>query len=93
MVWVFFILFSNTIFPEYRVFELEIRDTKTEQSRKVQSTLDHLQYATYYPLKRDEQIRLLDYWMCWRRREPLTPLCQRPGGSDELKSESLSQSP
>jgi len=93
MAWVLISLFSNLCFSEYRVFELEITNTKTEQSRQVQSTLDHLQYATYFPLKRDEKIRLLDYWMCWRRKEPLTPLCQRPGESDTPKSESLPNSP
>lgn len=93
MSWVSIFLISNICFSEYRVFELEITNSETEQSRKVQSTLDHLQYATYFPLKRDEQIRLLDYWMCWRRQDPYTPLCQRPGESDTPKSESLPASP
>lgn len=83
----------HLLMSEYRVFDLLITNEASGQERRVQSILDPWQYGTYHPLKRDEKIEMIDTWMCWRRRPPKTPLCQRPGGLVPLKSESEADAP
>lgn len=59
---------------EYRAFELEIEDVDSGEIRRVVSTLDHIQYPEYYPLKPTEQIFYVDSWMC-RGRTNNRPIC------------------
>ncbi|MES2855345.1 MAG: hypothetical protein V4692_05760 [Bdellovibrionota bacterium] len=62
---------------EYRVFELKLTNSTTGQLRSVITTLDHLQYSTYYPVKKDETIEIADTWMCWMRSDPSQDPAQR----------------
>lgn len=90
MKWILWLALSPTfLFSEYRVFELQIVNDKTDKKRKVYSTLDWLQYRDYHHLSRDERVELLDTWMCWKRSKGFEkPLCKRPVAADTLKSES-----
>lgn len=92
MAWFLFcVFFAQQSWSEYRVFELKITDTVTKESRRVLSTLDPWQYGHYYPIGPNEKLEWMDHWMCWRRKEPFAPLCERPGRELELKSESEDQ--
>lgn len=63
---------------EYRAFELNIVNRTSGTSKKVYSTLDHIQYPQYYPLQKDEVAEYVDSWMCWENAEMYKPLCQKP---------------
>ncbi len=91
MPWLFIILSLQLSFAEYRVYELQITNTKTQKSRKVYSTLDWIQYRDYHHLSRDEEVYMTDHWMCWKRADFFKPLCQRPVTEEGLKSEALDQ--
>lgn len=69
-----FVLFAHA---EYRVFELEIMDIESGKARNVQSTLDHIQYRTYYPVGRNEVVSYIDSWMCWENTNGFRPACER----------------
>ena len=62
---------------EYRVFTLDIINEETGKTRTVQSTLDHIQYRTYYPLKAGEYVSYVDSWMCWENTNGFRPACER----------------
>ena len=85
IVWL--VLSPAFLFSEYRVFELRIVNTETDESRTVRSTLDWIQYRDYHHLSRDERVELVDHWMCWKRSGQFKPLCRRPVTADTLKSE------
>jgi hypothetical protein len=83
------ILFFATSFmtlnvrAEYRVFELSI-ENEAGQARTVLSTLDDLQYPSYYPIKKTEKVTIQDSWMCWKRsdhsQDPAQRFCPNPRG-------------
>jgi hypothetical protein len=58
-----------TAHAEYRVFVLKIEDSTTGQSRTVETTLDHLQYAGYYPVRSNEKVTIQETWMCRNRSD------------------------
>jgi hypothetical protein len=72
---------SATASAEYRVFELTIT-SESGQTRTVQSTLDHLQYSSYHPVKKDEKVEIAATWMCWTRsdvsQDPAQRYCPNP---------------
>lgn len=63
---------------EYRVHRLLIRNVETGAERTIASTLDHMQYTGYYPLKRNETIEYVTSWRCWGRTDGFKPLCPQP---------------
>ncbi len=63
---------------EYRVFILEIRNTQNQNVRQVHSTLDPTQYASVYPLNKDEIILYQDSWLCPGNTSHLKSFCPRP---------------
>ena len=75
---VFLICFFVTVKvkAEYRVFTLEI-ENETGQTRTVTSTLDDIQYPSYYPLRKGEKVKIQDSWMCYRRSDSSQDLAQR----------------
>ncbi|RME17060.1 MAG: hypothetical protein D6797_03215 [Bdellovibrio sp.] len=80
MKWLsFFLFFSYSFagFSEYRVYQLQLT-LPNGQTRNFLSTLDHIQYATYYPLPPQASLKLLDSWMCWERTNHLSDFCPNP---------------
>src|SRR6185312_13871251 len=82
----FILTFSVFIFPdlvlgEYRAYELKITNTDTSQSRTVVSTIDNLQYSTYYPLQKSEIIEYVDSWMCYGNTGDFQSICPKPDRS------------
>lgn len=77
--WIFLILIlaGTSIKAEYRVFELEIENTTTGTIRNIQTTLDHLQYARYHPVRRDEVVRYITSWMCYENTNDFRPYCKK----------------
>lgn len=75
---IFILLFIQSVFAEYRVFILEIRNPKKRQSRQIQSTMDPIQYASVYPLQLDEEIRYQDTWLCPGNTAHFKQHCERP---------------
>jgi len=71
------LLVSFSARAEYRVFILKIEDTATHQSRTVQTTLDHLQYAGYYPVRASETVSIQETWMCFNRSDRSQDLEQK----------------
>lgn len=67
----FALAFSNAR-ADYRVFTLKIEDSTTGQSRTVNTTLDHLQYASYYPVRTNETVSIADTWMCRNYRSDVS---------------------
>ena len=63
---------------EYRAFELLIEDTQTGAQRTVVSTMDHLQYSTYYPLNKNETVRYVRSWMYWGTTDYHQSICNEP---------------
>ena len=84
----FFILIALVITPQaaradYRVFILQISDASTGQTRTVTTTLDDLQYATYYPVHPNERVSIQTHWKCrnWRSdlsQDPEQRYCPNP---------------
>ncbi len=63
---------------EYRAFSLVITNSQTGATRLVTSTLDDIQYPTYYPLRRYENRSIQSTWMCWGRTSDFKPICASP---------------
>jgi len=70
-------LFSSMVFAEYRVFTLQITNTKTNTNRQFDSTLDPEQYKSFYTLKQDEKIQYIDTWMCKGNTSGVYQLCAK----------------
>lgn len=62
---------------EYRAFLIEIRTPEGELVREVTSTLDPLQYRTYYPLPKEYSALYTQTWMCYGRTSH-QPICPNP---------------
>lgn len=77
----FFNLFFNVVQAEYRVFILEIANSKTNQRRQIQSTLDPVQYSSLYPINPDESIMYQDTWLCRGNTSGFKQHCSRPPAS------------
>ena len=70
--------YSLFSFAEYRVFKLEFTNTKTNQTRQIQSTLDPEQFKSIYPLKADETVTYVQTWRCKGNTSQYQPHCQSP---------------
>ena len=78
---------------EYRVYQLIITNSNTNDSRVVVSTLDHIQYASYFYLHNYESVKIEDSWRCLRRSEYLKPTCPNPKTSPQQKPNSTTPQP
>jgi hypothetical protein len=75
----FIALISLQAHAEYRVYQLGIKSSPTaKQEKVVTSTLDHLQYLDYYKIEPQEQVRLIDHWMCRGRTDHFKSHCSKP---------------
>ena len=64
---------------EYRVYRLGVKyDEKQKKEDEVLTTLDHLQYVSYYKVTPTEQVRLIDHWMCRGRTDNFRKYCSKP---------------
>lgn len=73
-----FLFFSSTYLnAEYRVFKLQFKNSKTNQIRQIQSTLDPEQYKTLFPLTEGEILTYVQTWRC-------------PGSTSHFKAHCLS---
>ncbi|MBC7420299.1 MAG: hypothetical protein H7328_06175 [Bdellovibrio sp.] len=63
---------------EYRVFVLQLVNSKTNVVRQIQTTLDPEQYETYYPHSPDEKLTYVQTWRCRGRTDFLKPHCTPP---------------
>lgn len=77
---VFFAVFflSISAFAEYRVFTLHIINKKSQVTKQVETTLDPLQYSTFFPLKTEEEISYIETWRCKGRTDFFKPHCDNP---------------
>jgi hypothetical protein len=57
---------------------LEITDTRSNQSRQINSVLDDKQYSGYFPVQPYEKISILNTWMCRGRQGDFKALCPNP---------------
>lgn len=84
---------SDAAHAEYRMFTLRITNTQTQDVRLVNSTLDPIQYRTYYPVKAEEQIVYTDTWRCYGRTDDFKPPCPSPRAPAEAPAEQQNQGP
>ncbi len=70
--------FCAFAYAEYRVFELDIEDTTSGVAKRVTSTLDHLQYSRYNPIRSTEVVKYVTSWMCYENTSDFRPFCKRP---------------
>lgn len=75
---IFLALISLSVKAEYRMFVLEINNSKMQKSRTVYSTMDPLQYKTIYPLAADESIEYTATWRCRGNTSGFKIHCARP---------------
>ncbi len=80
MIRLLFILLiaAPSAYGEYRVFELVITNTQTQQERVVISNLDPFQYPGYYDLRQDEAALYRDTWMCYGDTSYHKQYCPNP---------------
>jgi hypothetical protein len=63
---------------EYRAYELVIKNSETGNQRTVVSTLDNIQYASYHPINRNEEVSLMRSWKCWGNSDYFQDICPAP---------------
>jgi hypothetical protein len=73
-----FVLQPTVAHAEYRVFTLIIQNAQTKEIRTVTSTLDPLQYPSYYPLNPDEKVSYTETWRCFGRTGDFAAYCPNP---------------
>lgn len=49
---------------EYRAYQLRLKNLTTGNEKILVSTLDHIQYRTYYPVRADEVVEYVSSWRC-----------------------------
>ena len=79
------LIYSLTLSPfaqaEYRVYKLGVKyhpKNPNDTEHQVLTTLDHLQYETYYKITSEQQTRLIKHWMCWGRTDLHAAYCPEP---------------
>ena len=63
---------------EYRVYQLGVTYVPGEKEVVVLSTLDHLQYVSYYQITSNQATRLIDHWMCPGDTSSFKTYCANP---------------
>ncbi len=70
---------------EYRAFQLDIENSKTNQNRSIASTLDPDQYPGYFPLANNEVISYSATWMCYGNTSYIDQICLNPRPNNRPK--------
>lgn len=86
-------LASVVAHAEYRMFTLKITNTKTQDYRLVDSTLDPIQYPYYYPVQKDEIVQYTDTWRCYGRTGGGQPPCPNPKTATAAAANQTSPAP
>lgn len=73
-----FLTFSTIAQAEYRVFTLHIINKSSQVTRQVETTLDPIQYTTFFPLKKGEDISYIETWRCLGRTDSFKAHCDNP---------------
>ncbi|MDZ4677845.1 MAG: hypothetical protein SGI74_10100 [Oligoflexia bacterium] len=75
----FILTCNHTSHAEYRVYRLGIKyDVNQKNENEVITSLDHLQYETYYKITPTQQTRLIEHWMCRGRTNDFAKYCAKP---------------
>ena len=77
------VLFCSTAAAEYRVFKLQITNTKTKQVRTIQSTLDPVQYRGIYQPE-NSTITYVQTWRCPGRTDQFKEHCPAPSATPAI---------
>lgn len=79
---IFFILFSNKLFAEYRVFQYfvtsKFNTAKENDARLVTSTLDPVSYKAYHGGAESIRLDLVRTWTCPGHTGNRRPVCPPP---------------
>lgn len=73
-----FLFLCSMAHAEYRVFTLHIINKKTQSTRQVETTLDPIQFTTFYPLRTEEEISYIETWRCQGRTDFFKSHCDNP---------------
>ena len=73
-----FILTIQLANAEYRVFKLQFTNSKTNQVRQIQSTLDPEQFENVYPPNPNETLTYVQTWRCKGNTNHYQAHCQSP---------------
>ena len=72
-------LFLINAHGEYRVYKLGVKyDEKQKAETEVLTTLDDLQYVTYFKITPTQSTRIIDHWMCYGRTDEFRAYCPAP---------------
>jgi hypothetical protein len=63
---------------EYRVYKLGVKLADKAPEQEVLTTLDDLQYSTYFNTSPTQQVRLIQHWMCRGRTDDFKKYCPGP---------------
>ena len=64
---------------EYRVYRLGVKYTdKQIKENEVLTTLDDIQYMTYYKVTPQQKVHILQHWMCRGRTDYFKTYCPAP---------------
>ncbi|MBL7555609.1 MAG: hypothetical protein JNM24_07285 [Bdellovibrionaceae bacterium] len=88
---VFFLLVNQSLWAEYRVFELEItayEEAEEIGKRVVVSTLDPEQYRGYHSVQPNEKIRYISTWRC-RGRTAGKDYCPNPKAKTDAEEPAI----
>ena len=73
---------------EYRVYRLGVKYDDNSQEQQVLTTLDNIQFDTYYKITSTQATRIIEHWMCRGRTDNFTPYCEKPIPQNRLGSSS-----
>lgn len=77
----FIVIIPSSLLAEYRVFQLQLINNENKVLRDFQSTLDPLQYPSYFPLSPGIKIQYTKTWMCPENTSNFKPICPDPKSS------------
>jgi hypothetical protein len=86
-------LIITSLFAEYRVHKLAIKDAAGVTVKEVTSTLDHLQYHEYFDVSPTQNVQLLDSWKCYDYTGDFKPHCPNPRDASRLPSSTSEVTP
>lgn len=78
IVLIVFLLITESVLAEYRVFTLHIINRTAQKTRQIETTLDPTQFTTIYPLIANEEISYIETWRCKGRTDFFKSHCDNP---------------
>ena len=82
-------LILKTAQAEYRVYRLGVKYDQTQPEQEVLTTLDDIQYMTYYKVTPTQTTYIKKHWMCPGRTDGFKNYCTEPVTPSPAKIQKL----